>query len=185
MNQPDQGGGTVLRAVTPLARSEAHATALCGPTVPVAIRPATADDLDEVVRLDQQHGETASHAYWQDIFERYLDRRPDERFILVAEPTSETGGRRLVGFLVGEIRSWEFGTEPCGWVLRLAVDAGLRQQHVGEQLFRAICDTFRHSGVGAVRTMVSRADFLHLAFFRSQGMRAGPFLQLELPLDRD
>jgi ribosomal protein S18 acetylase RimI-like enzyme len=185
MNQRNDGGGPLLRAVTPLAQSEEHAAALCGPTVPVAIRPATGADLDEVARLDQQHGAGESRAYWQDIFERYLDRRPDERFILVAEPAHEQRSERLVGFLVGEIRSWEFGTEPCGWVLRLAVDASLRQQHVGEQLFRAICETFRLSGVSAVRTMVSRADFLHLAFFRSQGMRAGPFLQLELPLDQD
>ena len=184
MNQRNQGG-PVLRAVTPLAQSDAHTAALCGPTVPVAIRPARATDLDEVVRLDQQHEARVSRDYWQDIFERYLDRRPDERFILVAEPAQEPGGGRLIGFLVGEIRSWEFGTEPCGWVLRLAVDAGLRQQHVGEQLFHAICETFRLSGMSAVRTMVSRADFLHLAFFRSQGMRAGPFLQLELPLDQD
>jgi ribosomal protein S18 acetylase RimI-like enzyme len=182
MNQREQSGGPELRAVTPLARSEEHAAALCGPTVPVSIRPARGDDLEEVVRLDQQHSASVSRAQWEDIFERYLVRRPDERFILVAEPMQGADDRRLVGFLVGEIRSWEFGTEPCGWVLRLAVDAGLRQLYVGEQLFRAICQTFRTAGVASVRTMVSRADFLHLAFFRSQGTRGGPFLQLELPL---
>ncbi|PKP85294.1 MAG: N-acetyltransferase [Alphaproteobacteria bacterium HGW-Alphaproteobacteria-2] len=181
MGQRGISGTTPPRLETALARSDAFATALCGPTVPVRIRPGRPDDLDEVVRLDQQHGENASRAFWEDIFERYLGRRPDERFILVAESQAiDPAEGRLVGFLIGEIRSWEFGTEPCGWVLRLAVDADLRQQHVGEQLFRAVCETFRTAGVHAVRTMVSRKDLLHLAFFRSQGMRAGPFMQLEL-----
>lgn len=169
-------------AATVLVGSAAQATALCGPTIPVAVRPATPADLDEVVRLDHQLHSPVSRSAWEDIFERYLHRRPDERFILVGEPLMEPAGSRLVGFLVGEIRSWEFGSEPCGWVLRLAVDAGLRQQHVGEQLFHAICERFRVAGAEAVRTMVARTDLLHMAFFRSQGMRAGPFLQLELAL---
>jgi len=183
MRRREDTGSVQPQAAPALFGSEDQATALCGPTIPVAVRPATPADLDEVVRLDHQLGTGVGRAAWEDIFERYLHRRQGERFILVGEPAMEPAGSRLVGFLVGEIRSWEFGTEPCGWVLRVAVDAGLRQQHVGEQLFAAICERFRVAGVEAVRTMVARTDLLHLAFFRSQGMRAGPFLQLELALN--
>jgi len=37
--------------------------------------------------------------------------------------------------------------------------------------------------VRKMRTMVARANRLHLMFFRSEGMMAGPYLQLEKELD--
>ncbi len=39
------------------------------------------------------------------------------------------------------------------------------------------------SGVDTLRTMLARDDDLNMAFFRSQGMMGGPFVQLEMPLD--
>ena len=41
---------------------------------------------------------------------------------------------------------------------------------------------FREAGVKSVRTMVDRRDHLILSFFRSQGMMAGPSLELEMEL---
>jgi hypothetical protein len=35
-----------------------------------------------------------------------------------------------------------------------------------------------------MRTMVPRQNQLHMAFFRSEGMVAGPYIQLEMELDR-
>jgi hypothetical protein len=32
--------------------------------------------------------------------------------------------------------------------------------------------------------MLARGDELNMAFFRSQGMMGGPFIQLEMPVDR-
>ena len=39
------------------------------------------------------------------------------------------------------------------------------------------------TGVDTVRTMLARNDELNMAFFRSQGMMGGPFIQLEMPLE--
>jgi hypothetical protein len=36
-----------------------------------------------------------------------------------------------------------------------------------------------------MRTMVARDNRLHLLFFRSQGMMAGPYIQLEKEVDDD
>ncbi len=93
------------------------------------------------------------------------------------------GGRvPLLGFIIGEVRAWEFGSAPCGWVLALSVEPRARLRGVGKALFEAIAQEFKRAGVGTMRTMVARDNRLHLSFFRSAGMMAGPYLQLEKEL---
>ena len=149
------------------------------------ICPATSHDLDQVVALDARVTGTAKPEYWRDIFERYGARRPDERIFLVAKPAGgdDTGADEIFGFIVGEVRGWEFGSEPCGWVFAVTVDPDQREQHIGERLFRDICARFRQVGIGKVRNMVRRDDTLVMSFFRSEGMVAGPYIQLELDLN--
>ena len=49
--------------------------------------------------------------------------------------------------------------------------------------WRHVVSVFRAQGVTRLRTMVDRRDTLILSFFRAQGMRAGPSLQLDLDLE--
>ncbi len=149
------------------------------------IRRAVADDLPHVVILDARITEQAKPEYWQDIFERYGSRRLNERFFLVAEfhETNGTDQQGIAGMIVGEVRGWEFGSEPCGWIFAVSVDPDRREMGVGEELFRAICAEFRQVGITKVRTMVRRQNPLHMSFFRGEGMMAGPYTQLELTLD--
>ena len=142
------------------------------------IRRATSDHLVQVADLDARITGTSKLDYWQDIFERYAARRIDQRFFLVAE-TSESSDAGILGMIVGEVRGWEFGSEPCGWIFAISVDPDRRQQGIGEALFEAMCNEFRQVGIKTVRTMVRRQDPLHMSFFRGEGMMAGPFIQLE------
>jgi ribosomal protein S18 acetylase RimI-like enzyme len=146
----------------------------------VRIRRAVESDIPQVITIDHRVTGITKPDYWRDIFERYGNRRLEERFFLVAE--SDPGGS-LVGFVIGEVRAWEFGSEPCGWLFALSVDPKARQQHIGEQLFEALSDRFRQAGIGTMRTMVSRDSPQVLAFFRGEGMMAGRYFQLEKGLD--
>jgi GNAT superfamily N-acetyltransferase len=110
-------------------------------------------------------------------------RRMGERFFLIAEPASGSGDRPVLGYIVGEVRAWEFGSAPCGWVFAFSVDPRTRLQGIGEGLFEAISKKFREIGIHTMRTMVARTNGLHMAFFRSEGMTAGPYIQLEKELD--
>ena len=56
-------------------------------------------------------------------------------------------------------------------------------KRVGEMLFRAISARLKKDGVETIRTMVAREDNLNMSFFRAQGMMAGPFIELEKPVD--
>lgn len=142
----------------------------------IRIRPLMPRDHRAVVALDAANTHVAKPRYWRELFADY-GRRRNTRFFLVAEERS-----KLVGFIVGEIRAWEFGSVPCGWVLAAEVDANARLRRIGTMLVDAIVDCFKQAGVQKVRTMLSRDDLLNLRFFRSQGMMAGPFIQLEKAL---
>jgi len=149
----------------------------------INIRRVTEADLGHVVELDERVTGICKPDYWNDIFERYAKRRVHERFFLVAEGAGELSELPLLGYIVGEVRIWEFGSEPCGWVFAFSVEPGTRQQGIGERLFEAISTEFKQAGIATMRTMVPRQNQLHMAFFRSEGMVAGPYIQLEKSLD--
>ena len=54
---------------------------------------------------------------------------------------------------------------------------------VGALLFDAICERLLADGVTMVRTMLGRDDRLNMSFFRSQGLMAGSFIELEKMID--
>ena len=146
-----------------------------------AVRRARQADIPSVAALDSRVTSLAKTTHWQELFER--NRRPrhaDQFFFLVAIAPSANAA--LLGFIVGEIRAWEFGSAPCGWVYAMAVDPDAREQRVGEALLDAIGDAFRRAGVTKMRTMVAKDNRLPMLFFRGEGMMAGPYIQLEKDL---
>jgi len=110
-------------------------------------------------------------------------QRLRERFFLVAEGCTDGADSHVLGFIIGEVRAWEFGSTPCGWVFALSVEPEMRLQSVATELFEAISNEFKKAGVGKMRTMVARDAHLPMLFFRSEGMMAGPYIQLEKDLD--
>jgi ribosomal protein S18 acetylase RimI-like enzyme len=143
----------------------------------VAIRPARRGDLEAVIAIDARVTGLPKRDYWMSLYRRYGAGRDAGRQFLVA-----VSGEEVVGFVIGEVRDWEFGSPPCGWVFGIDVDPHARQSGVGARLLQAICAGFRRAGVDKVRTMLARDNRLVLSFFRSQGMMAGPFIPLEMDL---
>jgi len=137
----------------------------------VAVRPAQASDLPAISALDARLTGTAKPDYWR-------ERLAPGLHFLVAE----TGKGAFAGFIAGEVRAWEFGQPPAGWVFAIQIDPRLRLKGAGSALFDALVARFRAEGVTRVRTLVDRKDHLILSFFRAQGMVAGPSLQLDMEL---
>jgi len=149
----------------------------------VRVRRVQAADIAAVIALDTRVTKLAKAEYWNDVFVRYGKRRLHERFFLVAEDRMEPADPRVVGFIIGEIRAWEFGSTPCGWVFALSVEPDMRLHSIGSALLEAISNEFKKAGVSKMRTMVARDAQLPLLFFRSEGMMAGPYIQLEKDID--
>jgi ribosomal protein S18 acetylase RimI-like enzyme len=144
----------------------------------VRVRAALGSDLPAVIALDAENTGIPKASYWKDRFEWYAGRQPD-RFFLVAEHD-----QRVFGFIVGEVRAWEFGSPPSGWIFAVHISPSARLHGLGTLLYDEICQRFRKAGVQHVRTMLAKDAHLLLSFFRSLGMRGGPFIQLETRLDR-
>jgi ribosomal protein S18 acetylase RimI-like enzyme len=140
------------------------------------IRSAEESDLPAIMTFDERSNKDANPRYWQQMFARYGDDKSKQLF-LVCEADNE-----IAGFIIGEIRDWEFGSHPCGWVFALGVRPDIRLSGVATQLYTAMCQFFKQAGVTTVRTMLARQDIDSLSFFRSQGMMAGPYVQLEREL---
>jgi ribosomal protein S18 acetylase RimI-like enzyme len=151
--------------------------------LPILIRRARAADIAAVVALDERVTGLAKRGYWDDIFKRYGQSTRPDGFFLVAEPQDRKDAPPVLGFIIGEVRAWEFGSAPCGWVIALSVEPEIRLQGVGEALFEAISAEFKKSGVRKMRTMVIHDNRLHLMFFRGEGMMAGPYIQLEKDIE--
>jgi ribosomal protein S18 acetylase RimI-like enzyme len=143
----------------------------------IVVRPARPSDLADVVAIDAADTGTAKPDYWKSRYEWYVGRHADG-FFLVAEREG-----RMLGYVVGEIRAWEFGTPPSGWIFAIGVSPGDRLHGLGTTLVEALCERFRKAGVTQVRTMLAKDAHLLMSFFRSLGMMAGPFVQLEKRLE--
>ena len=143
----------------------------------IQIRKANLTDIDGIIAIDTQLSEVAKPEYWREIYGHYQTQRNMELF-LVAKLDSE-----VVGFIMGEVKAWEYGSSLCGWVFAIGVKQDDRLEGVGSRMLDALCANFRKAGVTKVRTMVARQNHELLAFFRSQGMMAGPYLQLEKELE--
>jgi ribosomal protein S18 acetylase RimI-like enzyme len=143
------------------------------------IRPLQEHDLAEVARIDALHTGVQKPQYWTRVF-RTLVRADDDvvRIGVVAE-----AAHGLAGYLIGEIRAFEFGSEACGWIFAVGVDQPYLHTRVGSSLVREAAARFRAAGVAKVRTMVRRNDVPVLSFFRSNGFAGGAYVQLELDLD--
>lgn len=148
-------------------------------TLPAAIRSLQPRDREEVARIDERITGVRKAGYWDRILREFLDPPKAERTIGLA--AEDAGG--LVGYLLGEVRAFEFGSEPCGWIFAVGVAPEWLRRGVASGLLEEACARFRTAGVTRVRTMVRRNDVPVLAFFRSNGFVGGRFVQLETELD--
>jgi ribosomal protein S18 acetylase RimI-like enzyme len=146
-------------------------------SAPLRVRAVKRADLPAVIALDATVTGLHKADYWQRIYRRYGVGGQGLRHFLVAE-----SGRQVLGFVIGEVRDWEFGSPPCGWVFAIDVDPRARQRGVGSALLAAIRERFERVGVRVMRTMLARDNTLILSFFRSQGMTAGRFIPLEIAI---
>jgi len=146
-------------------------------TTPLRIRPVRRGDLEAIIALDAHVTGVEKRDYWRAIYKRYGEPSAERKF-LVAE-----SGSGVVGFVIGETRDWEFGSPRCGWVFAIDVHPDARLAGIAARLFEAVCAGFRRAGVRKVRTMLDPGNTLVMSFFRSQGMMAGPFIQLEMELE--
>ncbi len=140
----------------------------------VTIRTLEDADLEDIVRLDEK----VTGSYRPEVWERrlvYYQRRDPE-----ASAVAEADGR-VVGFMLGEVRSGEFGLEePTGWIEVMGVDPEQRGQSIGRRLADHLLAHFRNRGATTVRTFVDEDMDQIAGFFTALGFQPGrlrPFVK--------
>lgn len=144
----------------------------------VKVRPASELDIGDIVGIDERIGGEYRPEVWERRLGYYIRRDPD------ASMVAEGPDGRVVGFMLGEVRSGEFGLEhPTGWVEVLGVDPDFRGRAVGRRMAEAMLEHFRSRGAVEVRTLVDEEAKGDVAgFFRSLGFERAPLEPLVLHL---
>jgi ribosomal protein S18 acetylase RimI-like enzyme len=142
----------------------------------VRVRPVDELDISAIVGIDEK----ISGQYRPEVWERrvgyYLRRDPEASVIAEADG-------RAVGFMLGEVRSGEFGIEePTGWIEHLGVDPDARGKAIGRRLAEAIMDYFRRQGVQSVRTLVDEDMGELRSFFTALGFEPSTLRPFVRPL---
>lgn len=146
------------------------------PGLALRIRDLRYADLAEVVRIDALRTGRSRRGALRRVLAELRRVGDGHRRVGLAAEGSAPG---LAGFLLGEVRAFEFGSEPCGWISAVAVDPAAGRAGVAAGLLEEALRRFHEAGVTGVRTMVRRNDVPFLSFFRAQGFVGGPFVQLE------
>ena len=117
-------------------------------TAELCIRILQDFDLGGIVALDEKISGLYRPEVWETRLGYYMRRDPEGSVV------AESGGK-VVGFMLGEVRSGEFGLEEAtGWIEVLGVDPDSRGQSVGRLLAERMLDHFRELGARTVRTLV-------------------------------
>ncbi len=125
-------------------------------------------DIGAVTEIDEKITGKYRPDEWERRIAYYLRRDPDAALV------AELGGE-VVGFMLGEVRSGEFGLEePTGWIEVLGVDPERRGGAVGRRLAEALLEHFRGQGATSVRTLVDETMGDVAGFFSSLGFEPAP-----------
>lgn len=149
------------------------------PSMAVSIRELAAADLAEIVRIDALHTGEVKERYWANTVPSFLEPAGEQLRVGLAAHVGDS----FAGYLLGEVRAFEFGSEACGWIFAVGVDPEWSRQHVASALLDEALLRFACAGVTRVRTMVRKNDVPVLSFFRASGFEGGSFVQLERDVD--
>lgn len=147
-----------------------------------SVRPARAEDLAAVARIDAQYLPPARPAYFAAKLEAAL-RKGGDGIFLVAESRGTGAGGTVAGYIVGGLFQGEFGiNEARGVVESIGIAEAFRGSGAASALVAELRN--RAVGLGATRmeTLCHWDQWELLRFFAYIGFRPSPRLNLELRL---
>ncbi|MCL5958896.1 MAG: GNAT family N-acetyltransferase [Chloroflexi bacterium] len=141
--------------------------------VKVTIRAMRASDVQSIIEVDRKITGRERSVTWHKRVETYLAADP------LISRVAEVDGK-VVGFIIGDIKGWEYGVPESGWMEITGVDPEYQRDGVGRMLAESLLDQFRRSGVKSVHTMVEWSDGGIIAYLRALGFKRSEFIDLEM-----
>lgn len=140
----------------------------------IAIRPLRETDIPDILAIDAQiTGQSRSDLYMERV--KYYLRNP------LACWGAEANGK-VVGFMLSDIRGWEFGLSESGWIEILGVAPEYQRKGIGSAMLTALLDHLKERGVKTVRAIARWYDPI-LSFLRAEGFEHGELLSVQKDLE--
>jgi len=138
----------------------------------ITVRRMRTQDADAVLHINEKITGRPFEAQWASKIIDDITRNP--LGCLVAED-----GGEIVGFILGDIRGWEFAIPKSGWIEIVGVDPRFQGKGVARLLIETLHGYFRNNNVSRVMTMVNWNDGGLVGFFRALGFERSEFIILE------
>jgi predicted N-acetyltransferase YhbS len=145
----------------------------------LVIRPLKKEDLEEVIRIDEEYMGKRREEYYRRLMKEILE----PEYALIASLAAEYDGK-LVGFIAGAMFSGEFGIpESIAYLTTIGVDKRFLKHGIGRELFRQFVTNVKAAGAQKIHTIVEWANLNLLKFFSRAGFKlSSTLLNLELEL---
>lgn len=156
-----------------------------------SVRPLKEQDIESIIAIDAlvtgARGPDRA-GFWRGLLSLHV---PSEEVPAAEEPRGGclcevaelSGGKdgaagQVVGFIIGDVQSWQFGIPRHGRIVTIGVHPDHRRHGVASLLAEALLGAFQKIGLPFVHCMVRPGDPL-AEFFESIGCRASEFKVLE------
>jgi len=141
----------------------------------IQIKNITEEDMDRLLAIQESLIKKQVRSSWKKAVTQYLESSPESCLGAFIDG-------KLVGFIIGSIKTIGFGLERSGWIEYLGVDPEYARQGVGKRLGRALIRHFRNQKVNSVHTNVRWDSGALLPFFKAIGFDRSQHLDLEYRL---
>jgi len=143
----------------------------------VTVRRMNTQDAEAVLAINEKITGRPHEAQYESRIIDALTRNP--LGCLVAETE-----RKVVGFILGELRGWEFAIPKSGWIEIVGVDPDFHGQGIARALIEKLGLYFRNQNVERVMTMINWNEGGLVGFFRALGFERSEFILMEKEPDR-
>ncbi len=138
----------------------------------VVIRKMTPEDVMEILEVDLKLVGKQRSPSWPQRVTRYLE--------MYYPPLCHVAkvGNRLVGFILGDIRGWEYALAPSGWIDIMGVDPEFQGRGIGKRLVKAFAEECEQRKM-KTHIMVRGADDRLQGFLSEAGFHRGTLVEYE------
>lgn len=138
----------------------------------VNIRAMREEDLERVKDIDRALvGPQRALSWPLEVEAEWWVNRPSLNFV------AEVDGQ-VVGFLLGDIRGAEYGTDMSGWIDMIGIAPEHQHRGIGQRLATAFCEECHRNEVKA-RVVIREDDQRLVRFWTSVGFRRGSLVSYE------
>ena len=139
---------------------------------PVKIRKMLTEDVTKILEIDQKLVGKERSPSWPQRVTRYL-----EMYYPPLCHVAEVDGQ-VVGFILGDIRGWEYALAPSGWIDIMGVAPEVQGQGIGKKLIEAfVLECQQHKM--KTHIMVREADARLQMFLASASFHRGGLIEFE------